>query len=260
MSEIVYTNIYKNSCWKIFHKDGVSPVRDKLFRNNVKFLNDRFTQIGSHDYFTEEVKNFISQAKTIKISPYLKWGEAGIFLSNIKAWEEILYSNFDHGLLLEDDCILSDRFDSHMYNLLSNAPDDWDIITLFSHPDERHKYHPALEYNHYIVRNYQGGSALAYLVSRSGVIKLLALVKSIEIPLDSFLFNNRLNTYAWHPDREMVVSSVSLLFDENYKINGLFYRNLFNLKLELSSQEAKEIKTMPSTIQNSGIIIERSDK
>lgn len=199
--------------FNIFHVDGDTDSLKKrsiLVQRATDKLLDNFDKIETPTIIIkneEDVKNFFN-GEDIKIDP-LGWekrgwrfGELGIWASNYSAWKKFAKSGREMLMLMEDDIVLDKEFNQKLSGYISELPDDWDFFTVYipSYGNSRAKTQKKLldvgKQN--ITKVYQSWSCLCYIVSKSGVEKLLKQVQEpVNGPIDHWLFyNEKLNGYS----------------------------------------------------------------
>lgn len=199
--------------FNIFHIDGESESlqkRGKLVQRATEKLLNNFDKIETPTIIIkndEDVKAFFDNAE-IKIDPLgwekrgWKYGELGIWASNFTAWKNFAKTNREMLMLMEDDIFLEKDFNDKLVSYISELPDNWDFFTVYipSYGNVRAKVAKrTLEVGKQnITKVYQSWSCLCYIVSKSGVKKLLEQVKEpVNGPIDHWLFyNENLNGYA----------------------------------------------------------------
>jgi GR25 family glycosyltransferase involved in LPS biosynthesis len=213
----------KSGCFKIFHADGNTQSmkeRDRLVLKAEKQLIKDFDPIQTPTFIMkspDDVKNFYSKEK-IKINPLghfktgWKPGELGIWASNYTAWKNFLKTDYDYIILMEDDIILSNNFNSHLVEYLDELPDNWDIFTAyipkFGNVRYEKRKNELLIGKENVCKVYQSWSCLCYVVSRSGAERLMKEVRqTIKSPIDHYLFYHRgLNVYTLKMEKENICS------------------------------------------------------
>jgi len=75
----------------------------------------------------------------------LSLGEIACGIAHLKVYKDCLEKNYDHIIILEDDCQFPDNFIDLFNNLFKNCPDDYDIISLgtccnLKHPQANNEY------------------------------------------------------------------------------------------------------------------------
>jgi glycosyl transferase family 25 len=115
----------------------------------------------------------------------LSAGEIGCYASHITIWQALVDGRLgDVALVMEDDLRLEDDFALAVRRALSVAAPDWDLIRLSNFP--RRAFVPLAEISaryHLVHYTRVPISCGAYLISRAGAIKLLAL-RARTLPVD----------------------------------------------------------------------------
>jgi glycosyl transferase family 25 len=70
----------------------------------------------------------------------LSLGEIACGISHLKVYQDCLEKNYDHIIILEDDCQFPNNFIELFDTLFKNCPDDYDIISLGSCLNLRHEH------------------------------------------------------------------------------------------------------------------------
>jgi len=154
---------------------------------NVSDLaSDPFVLVEAVDGKVTDVKNFVTQRvwdgiqqtdKTGKRTSHdhLTRGMIGCYLSHLKVLEMIQDSSKPYGLVLEDDAVFSsDIYSSSIKSVLTNMPEDWDVILLGRWPlDEKN------EINYVKVNRFWGTHG--YLINKKGASKI---IENGGIPID----------------------------------------------------------------------------
>lgn len=181
--------------------------RWNTFTNNMlqyKLEYNRFSAIdGKILQMNQEIEkifnipdNFVG--KRWQITHEWKIGVLGCALSHITLWKQLLKSNKDIYIILEDDIELCPGFDIELIYLFNNMKlqHEWDLIYLGINDDNYSEY-----YGDYFVCDKimklskilrkHGGGTYGYCVSRKGAQKLLELVENngVQQPIDHFMID-----------------------------------------------------------------------
>ena len=167
-------------------------------KHNIKSLNAR-NEIEKETFFNEN-KDFKLSWDSFKI------GELGNFASHYLAWKYVDENDIDSLLVFEDDAKINNSF-IDKYNLfLDFCPKDYDIFSIFVHPNQFPRFNHNDIINPCIAKGYQDWSTLCYVVSNSGAKKLLKYVKEtgMDYPTDWFIFRHGskgiFNVYTFQPE------------------------------------------------------------
>ena len=202
--------------YKIFHIDGSSELRDKLFLDASEYLDsklDIFQSPTINLMINNAAQDFIENNDGFNPTFNFKIGEVGVWASNFVAWNNLLKSDYDALLLFEDDLLLSENFYEKLIELINDLPDNWDFFSVFCHPNQIGRYHKDFDITDKIVSGYQDWSMLCYMVSRQGAQKALNFMKNgFSQPIDWFIFRNQheFNVYTIHPSQGNIVALVNL--------------------------------------------------
>jgi glycosyl transferase family 25 len=101
-------------------------------------------------------------------------GEKGCYASHLRACEHLLASDWPAIVVLEDDVALADRFCEIITALQNLGNEGWDLIKLYSRPDERPRARQALTGDwDWIIYQRVPSMSNGYVLSRAGARKLL---------------------------------------------------------------------------------------
>lgn len=202
-----------NGCFTIFHaEENTKEMKDRnvLVKKAKIQLAENFDYLETPTFIIksqEDVKQFYSRAN-MKVHPLghfktgWKPGELGIWASNYTAWKNFLKTDYDYVVLMEDDIVLSQDFNSKLVEYMSELPDNWDIFTVYIPEFGNVRYEKRKEDlligKENICKVYQSWSCLCYVVSRRGAERLIKEVrKTVKSPIDHYLFYHRgLNSFA----------------------------------------------------------------
>ena len=73
----------------------------------------------------------VSQSRrTVPIpeSPKLKLSEISLFTKHIDGMKSIIESNYEYGIIMEDDCIFEEMFLEYLIKYITNLPINFDIV------------------------------------------------------------------------------------------------------------------------------------
>ena len=220
----------------VFHINGRSSVRD--------ILNDKMCSQLSKD-FNPLVFRCLPSEQAHLLRPFiksnLKSGEVGLIGSTIIGWMEFLESNNDIAIFCEDDIIISDDFNSQVLELIEYLPIDWEVLSLFTHPEQR-----GGGSSDHIVPRLQDSLAFCYIITRSACRKGIQILSTgLDRPIDSFIFSDVFSGYA--TVREIVAHS-SMPW-EGWKVPENFHNNFLDIIGGMRDNDIAEMKDLPSTIQ-----------
>jgi GR25 family glycosyltransferase involved in LPS biosynthesis len=213
----------KKGCFNIFHAENNSQAmkkRNELVEKAHKQLIKDFDHIETPTFIMkspEDVQRFYSKEK-MKVYPLghfktgWKPGELGIWASNYTAWKNFLKTDYDYMILMEDDIVLTDSFNSKLAEYLDEIPDNWDVFTAYIPTFGNVRYEKRKDElligKENVCKVYQSWSCLCYVISRSGAERLMREVRqTVKSPLDHYLFYHRgLNVYTLKMENENICS------------------------------------------------------
>ena len=151
-----------------------------LSRNQIRYI-ERYPKPETGDYY-------------VKSSWPLPPGAVGCFLSHREAYRIMMDENIDRALILEDDCIFSDRF-SQILAALDNIKQNWHLVHLISgwysiiRPNKFHE--EKLDENLFVsLRMSQVAGAILYMMSNSYARELIEATKTVSLAIDVLLFEH----------------------------------------------------------------------
>ena len=165
--------------------DRWKKIKKVLDKTDLEY--ERFYAILGKEITEEEEDKYINKYSKSILTNFIK----GCGVSHIKIYEKILESDDDYTLILEDDALLREEDQNKnlselIKKLISKIPTDWDIIRLHA------KGHCG--YNNTKRIRLLSGSALAYLINKKGVKKML--LKKLSKHIDIMMVHNKnINIY-----------------------------------------------------------------
>jgi len=221
-------------CYNIFHIENLgesSEIRKKLSDQVISTLDgviDRIKTepvlINSQDLYD----NFVNNVFDLKPQFQFKFGEVGVWASNVVALNEFINSDYDVLMLMEDDIEINNNFYELLSEYLKVIPEDWDVFSYFIHPDQFHRYINTGSQDE-IVLAYQDWSMLCWLINKPGAIKIIDDISKngISMPIDWYVFRQpeKFKSYSLSPTARRGcelyhTSSTFQQIDERIKING----------------------------------------
>jgi hypothetical protein len=175
-----------------YHIIHIDDMR-KTNRDHVEeLLMSNKLEIDCLDARTDENKlKFFEENPNFKLSWHgFKNGEIGNFGSHYLAWKFLAKSNLENMLIFEDDVLIENNF-IEKYNIaIENVPSDYDVLSIFVHPNQYDRFDKTQEISYYIAKGYQDWSTLCYVVSKNGAKKLIKHVEDHGMgrPTDWFIF------------------------------------------------------------------------
>jgi GR25 family glycosyltransferase involved in LPS biosynthesis len=112
----------------------------------------------------------------------MRRGMVGCLLSHVKIYTELIYSDFDFFVILEDDIEFTTDFYNKFISLFSQVKKDWDLIFLGHHVRDKNKQSDELDKNTFPIITKRDaywsflhslGGTGGYIITKSGAQKLL---------------------------------------------------------------------------------------
>ena len=134
---------------KVFHLDK-DINRTHLYLSMNEYMNKYSTELNSPTISIsnqEELNNFYIDNPLVKFyndgyefNNEIGWryGELGIWASNITAYKNFLESGSYYLILMEDDIVYKEGFFDNLVDYLNQLPEDWDVFFTMHH---RIKFH-----------------------------------------------------------------------------------------------------------------------
>lgn len=181
----------------------------------------------------------------------------GCGLSHRNIWEYIVKNKLEHGLIFEDDMLLTNDWKKRLEKAIKVLPNDWDIFTLgcFGIKQVSDKYNSPFNFIFYIIVTMLGiynkknkrvnndiiipyffTGLYGYVVSYKGAKKLLSLIKDINFHIDVLISckSEHLNIYCMQSDivyqriEESTISTTEKSNDISKNNNYKIHLNILN--------------------------------
>ena len=201
-------------CYKIFHIPGYgdsSQKRSELFKDLDDFLCKKITRLDTDTVLIsneEEYFNFNESHNLIKTQREFKWGELGIWASNLLAIKNFLKTEKEYLMLMEDDIFVPDK-DRFLYLLgyyMDMLQDVWEVFSYFVHENQFPRFQEKNGGSE-IVPAYQDWSMLCYILNKKSAQKILdlCLINGFNMPIDWYIYRQPevFKSYTLHPIAEM---------------------------------------------------------
>jgi GR25 family glycosyltransferase involved in LPS biosynthesis len=213
-------------CFKVFHienKTYQSISRGKLKKELDSMMSTFATELDTptiNIYSEYTLLSFYKNNDDISIDPkgiqvapewdtsrYIGWrfGELGIYASNLTAWKNFLNSDFEYAILMEDDFQINDTFQGHLTEYMQELPDDWEVLSMHMNPNEDDRYNENYDIGQpNICKTYHRLSMACYVINKRFVRKALELIKTpITEPFDVYVLNEpyKFNSYSIKPGK-----------------------------------------------------------
>lgn len=121
--------------------------------------------------------------------PYMNSGEIGCFLSHYNIWKEMIDKEVKYAIVMEDDAKINTKiFDEHLKKIMKNAPENFDIISIYKHENQLTRYF--IPYNNMfdLIESRVWGTT-AYIINLDGVKNLMKNIVPIRYPVDFAIHN-----------------------------------------------------------------------
>jgi GR25 family glycosyltransferase involved in LPS biosynthesis len=245
----------------------------KTYVLNLERRPDRLKKfiIENHDHIEKlqyqvfkaiDGNQIVSKPKTLKLFEtgdykYRK-GIMGCASSHIKMWHELIVSDIDVMLVLEDDVTLSSNFINKLISLLKKLPpDNWNILFLghFLYPhfrkesDSDQDVMPSLEKwdKNRCMKESMGGT-IGYIIHKRGAVKMFKHVhdNGVYNAIDWVMFktadeNNIYYSYPHIVFSECVTNEIKPDSDIQYDVNSLCPDDNSRISLELKYWKEKNV-------------------
>lgn len=198
-------------CYNIFHIDGLgesSSLRKDLSNRvitrllgNIDRLNTESILINSQ----ESYEKFKNEVFDLKPNFEFKFGEMGVWASNVLALLNFIKSDYDAIMLMEDDIDITPNFYPLLMEYISVLPEDWDVFSYFVHKNQFGRYNGPSN-NTKIVKAYQDWSMLCWIITKDCAKKIIEdiSINGISMPIDWYIFRqpDKFNSYTLSPTAE----------------------------------------------------------
>jgi len=184
-------------CYKIFHIPNYgesSQTRFELFNQLDLFLSTKMDRLDTDTILISnenEYFDFNEKYNFIKTTREFKWGELGIWASNLLAIKNFLETDKEYLMLMEDDIYVPDQniFIELLVYYMNNLPENWELFSYFVHENQFGRFQNRYG-NAEIVPAYQDWSMLCYILNKKSAEKLfnLCLANGLTMPLDWYIY------------------------------------------------------------------------
>jgi GR25 family glycosyltransferase involved in LPS biosynthesis len=184
-------------CYKIFHIPNYgesAQKRSQLFNELDLYLSNKINRLKT-DTILISNKNqyfdFNEKYNLIKANRKFKWGEIGIWASNLLAIKNFIETDKEYLMLMEDDILVpdKDKFIDLLKSYMNQLPEDWEVFSYFVHENQFSRFQDIYS-NKDIVPAYQDWSMLCYILNKKSAKKILelSLFNGFDMPLDWYIF------------------------------------------------------------------------
>ena len=206
---------------KVFHLD-----KDVERKHLCESMNNYISQYSSElDVPTieisceEHLKNFYNTSNVrfsntgYQLNGEVGWkfGELGIWASNIGAYKKFLETDSDYLILMEDDIVYLPGFWDNLLHYMSQLPNDWDAFFYYTPVTEvgvsiSGEFVTLQQDNLDICRTYTDWSCLCYILNRNAIKKVLDdLSNPVNLPLDYYFLkqSEKYSSYTVKPSSKL---------------------------------------------------------
>jgi len=224
-----------NICYNIFHIENLgqsSLIRKKLSDRVISTLDGVVDRIDTDPVLInsqELYDSFVNNVFNLKPHFEFKFGEMGVWASNIVALNKFIKSDYDVLMLMEDDIEINENFYELLSEYLNVIPKDWDIFSYFVHPNQFDRY-KNIRSKDEIVLAYQDWSMLCWLINKPAAKKMIDDISKngIGMPIDWYVFRQpeKFKSYSLSPTARRGcelydTTSTFQQIDDRIKINGI---------------------------------------
>ena len=136
--------------------------------------------VNATDADKSEIDEFLSCEKIdIRYDP-VTLGSVACTISHIRTWKAIVAQDLKHAIVLEDDVAIGEGFSFFIQNLLGELPLNFDLVHLYVSEDRSEWLKCAANTEKAYVSYIPVWGRSAYLLSRSGAMKLLSGFRAIS--------------------------------------------------------------------------------
>ena len=184
---------------KVFHLEK-DIQREDLFNSMNSYISQYSEELNTPTINISgdtDIENFYSEYPFVKFDKAgyefnsesgWRYGELGIWASNISAYINFLKSDKDYLILMEDDIEYSEGFFENLVKYMSQIDEEWDLFFYYApgntnagefYPEEKD-----------VCRSYQDWSCLCYVINRKAAQKVIDDLYDnvISLPIDYYYF------------------------------------------------------------------------
>ena len=205
---------------KVFHLDK-DIEREHLYKSINDYIGQYSSELDSPTIeisCREHLDNFYNTSDIrfsntgYEFNNEIGWrfGELGIWASNIAAYKKFLETDSDCLILIEDDIEYMPGFFDNLLYYMSQLPNDWDAFFYYAPDNGSHNVSQEFltiepdKIN--ICKTYQDWSCLCYIINRNTAKRILDdIVNPINLPLDYYFFRqpDKYNAYTVKPTSKL---------------------------------------------------------
>ena len=140
------------------------------------------------DLSLKDVGKLVRMSEFSCRNPFMNSGEIGVFLSHYNIWKDILNKEIPYSIIFEDDAKIETKiFAKELEKIMDNAPENFDIISLYKHEGQLTR--KFIDYNElFYSTDPKVWGTTAYIITLNAVKELLEYIIPIRYPVDYSLF------------------------------------------------------------------------
>jgi len=202
--DIYYINLDRS-------KDRLEHINRQLNVNNL--TGNRFAGVDGK-LLDNNIINQVNESCINNGKRKLLKGEIGCYLSHINLWKEWKNNSSNNKLLiLEDDIIFVEKFNKKLKNILSELPEDWDVLLLGW--NKRSKFKKYIEQKN-VSENLQKTvcptfGCTGYMINKSFIDKInkYTKIKNIYMPIDFIFHDVNIDLNIYNSKEKLIISKLN---------------------------------------------------
>jgi GR25 family glycosyltransferase involved in LPS biosynthesis len=200
--------------------DVALPTTKLPFEFFNHFNRDNIKQYEQHFSQEQSVLDFKNSHMLYKCNEILKSSSIkATNLEHVRIYRSIVESNYDYHLILEDDAILCNDFNTKLNNTINNLPKDWDVVYVSSGCENRPQIKCQDGTNFVKMEERNSWTANGYLLKKETAQQFLDNIRPMILPIDfelNFLQNYLKSNVYW--------LEFPIIFEGSNPISGTNYK------------------------------------
>lgn len=135
-------------CYSIFHLPGYNDeggIRASLYSDLDSYLSNKINKLETPTILIsnrQQYEEFNLNYFTLNPKNKFKWGEIGIWASNLLAIKNFINTDHEYLMLMEDDIFVEnkDRFIELLSHYMDKLPQGWEIFSYYVPPNQYSKF------------------------------------------------------------------------------------------------------------------------
>jgi len=178
----------------------LSDLSKNIFILNLKKRNDRLEHIKTEmsKIDCKEYKIFESvDGSLLENKTRLTNGMLGLVKTYIKLHEELLKTNYQDVIIIEDDCVFIENFNNLLKEYIDSIPKNWDFL-YFGANHNRHMGYTTTKINENVLKLTYSFTAHCVLIKKVVFDELIENIKNLNIENDVMLarLQQKYNAYS----------------------------------------------------------------